>query len=271
MKIDARKTYDCQPSRTDAQVLEFCKSGFLMIEGIVPDEINRETCEFLDRYPSGEPTEIFSQDWFVDNVILQSEVTGVVRSLLGKNFGLPILISNHRVECPSPLQGWHHDGDSQFGPEVNYLQVFYYPQDVPVELGPTEVLPGSHFIQTHREAAWCGGHLTTAAAGSIFITAYSILHRRSESVIRGTRNMLKYSYWRLVPPQQDWIVDPDFDFHTADYGGHGTATHVAHMFFWLCGKADQFRTIGGQAWPYSDSHANQVDSSYGFPSGTTGW
>ena len=83
--------------------------------------------------------------------------------------------------------------------------------------------------------------------------------------------MLKYSYWRLVPPQQDWIVDPDFDFHTADYGGHGTAKHVAHMFFWLCGKADQFRTIGGQAWPYSGSHANQVDSSYGFPSGTTGW
>ena len=35
MKINARKTYDCQPSRTDAQVLEFCKSGFLMMEGIV--------------------------------------------------------------------------------------------------------------------------------------------------------------------------------------------------------------------------------------------
>ncbi len=26
------------------------------------------------------------------------------------------------------------------------LQVFYYPQDVPREMGPTEILPGSHFL-----------------------------------------------------------------------------------------------------------------------------
>ena len=266
MKIDAKKMYDCEPTLTDTQVLEFCKNGFLVFEAVVPDEINQRTFAFLDEHPSGEPTQIFFEDWFVDNVILQPMVVGAVRSLLGRDFGLPILISNHRVKCPAPPQNWHHDGDSPFGHEVNFLQVFYYPQDVPVEFGPTEILPGSHFTETHQEPEWRGGYATTARAGSIFITAYSILHRRSESTAEGMRNLLKYNYWRMVPPQRDWIIEPDFDFHTADYGGHGQAKHVAQMLFWLSGKAHEFRTIGGQSWPYSGSRANQVDKSYGFPS-----
>ena len=77
--------------------------------------------------------------------------------------------------------------------------------------------------------------------------------------------MLKYSYWRLTPPDRDWIAEADFDFHGADYGGHGSARSIAQMFFWLCGKGDALRTIGGQAWPYSGSRANQVDKPYGFP------
>ena len=48
----------------------------------------------------------------------------------------------------------------------------------------------------------------------------------------------------------------------APYGGHGVARYVAHMFYWLCGKGDEFRLIGGQAWPWSS--ANQIGPSYGF-------
>ena len=61
--------------------------------------------------------------------------------------------------------------------------------------------------------------------------------------------MLKYNYWRTVPPQRDWITEPEFDFQRAYYGGHDQARYVAHMFYWLCGKGDEYRIIGGQAWP----------------------
>ncbi len=76
--------------------------------------------------------------------------------------------------------------------------------------------------------------------------------------------MLKYNYWRTVPPQRDWITEPDFDFQRAYYGGHNQARYVAHMFYWLCGKGDEYRIIGGQAWPAS--HPNQIGPSYGFAS-----
>ena len=35
-------THDCQPTLTDTQVLEFCKSGFLKLEAVVPDWVNEK-------------------------------------------------------------------------------------------------------------------------------------------------------------------------------------------------------------------------------------
>jgi hypothetical protein len=69
-----------------------------------------------------EPSVLLSEDWFVDNVILHPAVAGAVRSLLGRDFGLPILVSNHRSHPPEDGQGWHHDGDAVFGPELHNLQ-----------------------------------------------------------------------------------------------------------------------------------------------------
>ena len=50
--------YDCEPTLTDQQVIEFCKNGFMMLEAVVPDEVNRRTTEFVNRNPENEPIEI---------------------------------------------------------------------------------------------------------------------------------------------------------------------------------------------------------------------
>lgn len=279
------RRHDCDPTLTDSQVLEFCKKGFLTLEGVVGADVNRRTVEYLesgDHQPSG----ILHQDWFVDEVILQPDAAGAVRSLLGRDFGLPILVSNHRITCPSPRQFWHRDGNAPHGPALNYLQVFYYPQDVPRELGPTEVLPGSHFLYTMGQlpqnymghyGGIRGSVHTSAPAGTIFITVYSIWHRRSEATGSGVRNNLKYNYFRTAPPRRDWVREEGFDFATADYGfgepltyrqQHRDTVDNAEMFCWLCGKAGEFRVLGGQGWPVpnSDGHAI-VDRPYGVPAG----
>ncbi len=51
-------TYDCKPTLNDTQVLEFCKKGFLMLEGVVPAEINQRTVDYLEAHPSSEPIEM---------------------------------------------------------------------------------------------------------------------------------------------------------------------------------------------------------------------
>ena len=63
------KVHDCQPTLTDSQVFSFCRDGYLMLEGIVPDEINRRTISFIDQ--NGHRP-LLVEDWFIDNVFLLS-------------------------------------------------------------------------------------------------------------------------------------------------------------------------------------------------------
>ena len=160
-----QRTFDCEPTLTDSEVLEFCREGHLLLRGVVPDEINQRTCAWIDGdipanpsyIPDGlteadldrirfthEPTSIFLEDWFIEHVLLNPQLAGAMRSLLGPNIGLPVLASHHRAECPMEAQRWHQDADHIYGPELRFLEVFYFPQDTPVELGPTELVPGSH-------------------------------------------------------------------------------------------------------------------------------
>jgi hypothetical protein len=257
MQYDRRtRTFDCAPTLTDSQVLAFCRDGHLLLKGVVQPEINQRAIDYLEgRTPanpswmppgmtmddvervraSHEPSVIMLEDWFVEGVLLNPQVAGVMRSLLGRAVGLPVLTSSHRIECPAPAQPWHYDADHVFGPELNFVEVFYFPQDTPIELGPTEFVPGTHVAPVQR---------------------------RGRSTATGTRHMLKYNYWRTTAPVRDWIAEPAFDFRSADYGGHNHARYAAHMFYWLCGQGDEYRVLGGQAWPWRSR--NQIGPSYGF-------
>ncbi len=282
-----RERHDCGPTLTDSAVLDFCRNGFMMLEGVVADEINQKTLDYCDHNvehgtrPHGQksfsPDDILEQDWFMENVILNREAAGAVRSLLGPNFHLPVWVANHREKAPFANQGWHVDGNFDFSHELNYLQVFYYPQDTPVELGPTDVVPGSHLI---RNAARFMAHLgsiagavpTAAAAGSIFLTVYQIWHRRGKATATGTRNLLKYNYWRTTPSARDWIREDDFDFASANYRSPVAAlaeqlrpaVRIAEMFLWLCGEHDKFRNLGGASWPVQ---TRGIGKPYGLPEG----
>ena len=90
MQYDAeQRRFDCAPTLTDSEILLFCRNGYLMLEGIVPDEINQRSCDFLDGklplnptvMPPGltledlerlrdthEPSCILLEDWYIEHV-----------------------------------------------------------------------------------------------------------------------------------------------------------------------------------------------------------
>ena len=267
--------YNCKPTLNDKQVLDFCYQGFLKFEAVVPDEVNRRTVEFCNEHAHGEPSGILDQAWFDQYVIKNEQAASAVRCLLSKNFQLPSIMSNHRNRCPWPAQNWHRDGGSIYTRQLNYLQVFYYPEDTPPEMGPTEIVPGSHFA---RHKATYMQHMrgissatsTAAPAGTIFITAYGIWHRRSKSTASGIRNLLKYNYWRTTKPCRDWIIDPDFSFSWPEHDPHpmfeqfkrGIA--AVEMFSWLCGE--DYEHVGGQCWPAECTTPPRWDQA-GLPAG----
>lgn len=290
-------THDCTPTMDDEAVLSFCRRGFLKIDAVIDDLTNHRVREWLDervKGPGGGAFALERQPWFVENVLRNPVLGGILRSLLGSHFGLPTGLSSHLGICPSQAGGWHHDHDCPFGHETNYLYVFYFPQDTPLEIGPTEVLSGSHHlpmlgIRQSYTAAQAGTPLA-GPAGTIGVTDFSILHRRHPAVASsGTRHMLKMVFWRTQPPQRDWAYSPDTDLEaflrTSDYGHPGSQFNDDHVtevdptdvfgvrapssmgryaaakLYWLMGRPIP-RMIGGQAWP-SHNH-------YGFESQAAG-
>ena len=190
-------------------------------------------------------------------VTLNPSVAGVVRSLLGRDFAYLDRAATHRSEGAQPEQRWHRDGGAVHGPRVDCLQVFYLPQETTVEMGPTEVLPGSHHLfQIPQYMAHYsrirGAVVAAAPAGSIFVTHYAIWHRRSRSTSPQVRNLLKFWYLRTTPPRRDWHRCSDFTleqaFHLPGGNRFGREEHLVRnqaveMMYWLSGEHDVFGSV----------------------------
>ena len=153
---------------------------------------------------------------------------------------------------------------------LDYLQVFYYPSGATKEMGPTDIVPGTHM--SAARGAMLGrikslkiSKLMTSPPGSIFLTVYSILHRRSNSTYPGVRDNLKYNYWRTTEPRRDWAFDPDFNFSWLSIKARPMfGADQAKMFAWLCGE--EWEHMGGQAWP-SFTATVQGNDQMGLPTG----
>ena len=100
------RIYDCPPSLDEFGVIDFCKNGFLLFPGVVSEEINERTIEFIETNPGPvdyEPSHILDEDWFVKNVICQPEAAGA-----GALAWPAILMSSHLSMWS--CMGRHRDG-----------------------------------------------------------------------------------------------------------------------------------------------------------------
>ena len=139
------------PTLTDSEVLEFCKTGMLKLEAVIPESTNEWVAGFVDEEVDRDPlvavqNNLLAEERFVREVLLHPEVAGVTRSLLGERFQLPDWLANHRLEGPKAERPWHVDAGSKFERTLKMLQIFYYPKDATREMGPTLFLPGSHLV-----------------------------------------------------------------------------------------------------------------------------
>ena len=73
------ETYDCEATLNDQEVLEFCRKGYLVLEGVVEDEVNQHMMDFVDEHPEHQPLELLTEDWFVDGVFKNPQAAGAVQ------------------------------------------------------------------------------------------------------------------------------------------------------------------------------------------------
>ena len=56
-----KRTHSCEPTMTDEDVVWFCRNGYWILEGVVPDDINQRSMDYLSSHAGhqSEPTENF--------------------------------------------------------------------------------------------------------------------------------------------------------------------------------------------------------------------
>ena len=132
---------------------------------------------------------------FSDPILADHEgLMPAVRAILGEE--CQVMLQGAVIALPhAPEQLWHIDGphlflDHPYHLPAHCLNVFIPLIDLTEENGPTQICPGSHFLtkSSTRTFKASADHLTaihytdppvnlTAAAGSIFLFDYRLLHR----------------------------------------------------------------------------------------------
>ncbi len=101
--------------------------------------------------------------------------------------------------------GWHQDSHSPLARPrhhaCRYAMVLYYPQNTPIELGPTQLIPGTQFNRELTETDFERGFQAAGPAGTCTLVHFDIAHGGSLNVMDQTRYMVKFVFVRTLEPE----------------------------------------------------------------------
>jgi hypothetical protein len=205
---------------SDQQVQAFVVDGFLYlppstdIPSLLHDTIHRKTTELFSR--SGDPgNNLLPLVPELASIIESAPLRGALTSLLGPDYCLHPHRRAHESLPGRQTQTWHKDTykgrQYRCDHQPWWIMAMYYPQETTLELGPTEILPGSQYFHTIPNAllepqltAWESQRTSLCCSkGSIVLIHYDIWHRALENSSRSSstvRWMHKLQFMRMRAP-----------------------------------------------------------------------
>lgn len=198
---------DKQCLLTDEEVASFITYGYRIVEVDFPKGFNDSIYNELEvELASSNPGDaILERVPKLNEVLVHPKVQGVIVSLLGNDF----LMNDHR-HCHKNAPGtrsqyWHQDGTNRRHHQIEQIKAFYYPQDVTEEMGPTAVVPGTHFRNAPSDRMASYGNfrhqvVTTVKAGTVVFLHNDIWHGATANISKKTRYMIKFNFRRASSP-----------------------------------------------------------------------
>ncbi|XOV85470.1 MAG: HEAT repeat domain-containing protein [bacterium] len=225
----------------DENVRQFICNGVLLVDSDVDSEIHQgilHKLKHLNGSSAQTASNILPQVPALQNILDAPNITGALSSLLGDGFMLhpmriivpsePLAPEDRALAIKGDENGpplgegsrsytyWHKDTYAPLGRAryhtPRFLFLFYFPQDTPVEMGPTRVIPGSQYQDHTTEVDHPYAYVpTNVRAGTCILTSYDIDHAGMSNRTEQTRHMVKFVFFRTqTPDAPSWA------------GGHNT-------------------------------------------------
>ncbi len=175
-------------------------------------------------------------------------VRGAFTSILGQNYVMHSHRHPHQNAPHSGGQGFHKD--SYWGHEKvrhhrpRWAMAFYYPQDTPVEIGPSAILSGTQYYSNRITENNDGEVALSGEAGTVSLIHFDLWHRAMANQTDKTRYMMKFQFIRMDEPQEpEWnVADPTWNVDGLDENGNSAAkrhqTTWRHVWNWMTGGSN---------------------------------
>ena len=190
-------------------------------------------------------------------------VRGALLSILGPDYYLHFHRHDHvnRPEDVHPMEAWHRgdgrlhkDGerhahhlvDGRRHHATRFAMLFYYPQDTTLEMGPTGIVPGSHYML--RSALDESDRVALpGAAGTVTVMHFDLAHGRfSANTSNVNRHMVKFLYTRNLDP-----VAPVWNHESPDWAASQDPREPIWQYMW-----DWHRGVAGSRTRQSDQNTD---------------
>ncbi len=235
----------------DEQMRDFIVNGYVTVKTGLPrsvhETIYRKTQEYTEK-EGNLGNNILPRVSELQAVFDDPAVRGAFTSVLGKNFVMHSHRHPHRNGPHSGGQGFHKD--SYWGHQKvrhhlpRWAMAFYYPQDTPVEIGPSAILSGTQYY-SHRITETNDGEVALyGEAGTVSIIHFDLWHRAMANQTDKVRYMMKFQFIRLDEPEEpEWNVqDPEWNSEGLDIADNPAAlkheTTWRHVWNWMSGKSN---------------------------------
>ncbi|CAG7628175.1 HEAT repeat domain-containing protein [Paenibacillus allorhizosphaerae] len=256
----------------DEQMRKFISEGFLILNTDFPESFHASLFNQLNEVygEEGNPgNNILPRIPELQKVFDHPVIQGALTSVLGENY----MMHPHRhghFNKKATAGGWHKD--SYWGHQRVrnhrpwWAMIFYFPQDVTIDMGPTGVVPGTGCYQTRTfESDDTELEVTShGKAGTFALVQYDIWHRATANISGKDRYMLKFQFVRTNAPTKptwnnassEWITPAGF-----------TKPIVQHELIWrdtwnwLTGQQqDASASIGDRSVSAADEWIAQLQS-----------
>lgn len=227
---------------TDAQMRHFIVNGYVTVTTDLPvqfhDAIYEKTMTVFDK--EGNPgNNLVPRIPEIQRVLDDSNVKGALTSLLGADYYMQPHRHPHYNPPGSKGQGLHQDGGKRWSHHTRRLLVFYYPQDTPLELGPTGVVPMSHYYSTREGAEISPEQPIVGKAGTVAFANYDLWHRAMPNGSEKRRYMMKLLYTRMSEPQEPTWANKETEWANGTHVGPTEHQEMfRHLWDWHRGIED---------------------------------
>lgn len=244
---------------SDKQMRDFIVNGYVTIKTDLPRSVHETIYRKTQEYSENEGNlgnNVLPRVPELQAVFDDPTVRGAFTSILGQNYVMHSHRHPHRNGPHSGGQGFHKD--SYWGHQKvrhhrpRWAMAFYYPQDTPLEIGPSSVLSGTQYY-SHRITEENDGEVSLSGeAGTVTLIHFDLWHRAMANQTDKTRYMMKFQFIRMDEPQEPEWNSEDPTWKTEDFDKYVNPaaqqheTTWRHVWNWM---------VGG-----SNGHTTQVDN-----------